>query len=77
MWVPLLLSSRPQLLVACTDKWLLVINDTTNLSEGLLVINDTTDLSEGLPIINDMTNLNEGLLVINNTSDCQQCAISY
>ena len=49
-----------------------VINDTTNLSEGLPVINDTTDLSEGLPVINDTTDLSERLPVINDTTDLSE-----
>ena len=49
-----------------------VVNDTTNLSEGLPVINDTTDLSEGLPVINNTTDLSEGLVVINNTTDLSE-----
>ena len=33
---------KPRLLVACTDGWLLVINDTINPSKRLPVINDTS-----------------------------------
>ena len=52
-----------------------VINNTTNLSEGLLVINDMSNLSERLPIINDTTNLSEGLPVINDTSAKMACGV--
>ena len=54
------------------DKWLPVINNTTNLSERLPVINDTTNLNKGLPIINNTTNLSEKLPVINNTTDLSE-----
>ena len=63
--------------MACTDGWLPVINDTTNLSEELPIINDTINLSEGLPVINDTTNLSKGLPIINDTSAKMTCVIIF
>ena len=71
MWASPPPPSKPQLFVTYIDGWLLVINNTTNLSEGLPVINDKTDLSERLLVINDTIDLSEGSPVIKNTQSVQ------